>query len=85
MVGLQVRLPLVPRVRPNDPVLTLPRPTQEQRAVIVVAAWYARLWPGWERFLLALCAAGYMRGARVRSKVGAPVPHSVPVEMAAED
>ncbi|HEY0891214.1 MAG TPA: APC family permease [Nocardioides sp.] len=29
-------------------------------------------------FLLALCAVGYARGARVRNEVGAPVPHSVP-------
>ena len=37
-------------------MLTLPRPTPEQEAVLHVAHWYARLWPGWERFLLALCA-----------------------------
>jgi hypothetical protein len=37
-------------------MLTLPRPTQEQSAVMIVAAWYSRLWPGWERFLLALCS-----------------------------
>jgi amino acid transporter len=27
-------------------------------------------------FLLALCALGYVRGARLRSRVGAPVPHA---------
>lgn len=34
----------------------MPLPTQEQSAVMTVAAWYVRMWPGWERFLLALCA-----------------------------
>jgi amino acid transporter len=29
-------------------------------------------------FLLVLCAVGYVRGAGVRGRVGAPVPHSVP-------
>jgi amino acid transporter len=29
-------------------------------------------------FLLALCAVGYVRGARVRSQVGAPLPQSLP-------
>ncbi len=29
-------------------------------------------------FLLALCAVGYVRGARVRSRVGVPVPQSMP-------
>lgn len=62
--GLGVVLP-VPAVRAGRPLQVtlyyLPqRRSAEQEALMQVAAWYERLWPGWARFLIALCAVFHL-------------------------
>lgn len=60
MVDQGLVRPVQPMRRPG-PMQVITRlplpPTAEQEALMRVASQYARIWPGWDRFLIGWCAA----------------------------